>query len=89
MLNMNIEYIGRLHEAEKTRRFAGKVYDRIARPSRIMLFAFIAAAGVVEVLSCLRGGHLDYYLVFLLALLFSNISQYVSTICVSTSLNNS
>ena len=70
MLNMNIGYTGRLHEAEKTRRFAGKVYDRIARPSRIMLFAFIAAAGVVEVLSYLRGGHLDYYLVFLLALIF-------------------
>jgi hypothetical protein len=70
MLNMNIEYTGRLHEVEKIRRFAGKVYDRIARPSRIMLFAFIAAAGVVEVLSYLRRGHLDYYLVFLLALIF-------------------
>ncbi len=70
MLNMNIEYTGRLHEAEKTRRFAGKVYDRIARPLRIMLFAFIAVGGVTMVLSCLRGGHLDYYLVFLLALIF-------------------
>ena len=69
MPNMNIEYTGRLHEAEKTRRFAGKVYDRIARLSRIMLFAFIAAAGVVEVLSYLRGGHLDLYLLFLLALI--------------------
>ena len=70
MSDMNIEYTGRLHEVEKIRRFAGKVYDRIARPSRIMLFAFIAAAGVVEVLSYLRRGHLDYYLVFLLALIF-------------------
>ncbi len=59
MLNMNIGYTGRLHEAEKTRRFAGKVYDRIARPLRIMLFAFIAVGGVTMVLSCLRGGHLD------------------------------
>ena len=67
---MNIEYTGRLHEAEKTRRFAGKVYDRIARQSRILFFALIAAAGVVEVLSCLRGGHLDYYHVFLFALIF-------------------
>ena len=67
---MNIEYTGRLYDAAKLRRFAGKVYDRVARPSRIMLFAFIAAAGVVEVLSYLRRGHLDYYLVFFLALIF-------------------
>ena len=70
MLNMNIGYTGRLHEAEKTRRFAGKVYDRIARPSRIVLFAFIVVGLAAEVMAYLRGGHLDYYLVFLLALIF-------------------
>ena len=69
MSDMNIEYTGRLYDAAKVRRFAGKVYDRVARPSRIMLFAFIAVAGVVEVLSYLRGGHLDLYLLFWLALI--------------------
>lgn len=70
MSDMNIEYTGRLYDATMVRRFAGKVYDRVARASRIMLFTFIAAGGVVEVMSYLRGGHLDYYLVFLLALIF-------------------
>ena len=69
MPNMNIEYTGRLHEAEKTRRFAGKVYDRVARASRIMLSVFIVVGLAAEVTAYLRGGHLDLYLLFLLALI--------------------
>ena len=66
---MNIEYTGRLYDAAKVRRFAGKVYDRVARSSRIMLSVFIVVGLAVEVMAYLRGGHLDLYLLFLLALI--------------------
>ena len=69
MSDMNIEYTGRLYDAAKLRRFAGKVYDRVARSSRIMLSVFIVVGLVAEVLAYLRGGHLDLYLLFLLALI--------------------
>ena len=69
MSDMNIEYTGRLYDAAKVRRFAGKVYDRVARSSRIMLFVFIVVGLAAEVLAYLRGGHLDLYLLFLLALI--------------------
>ena len=69
MLNMNIEYTGRLYEAAKVRRFAGKVYDRVARASRIMLSVFIVVGLAAEVMAYLRGGPLDLYLLFLLALI--------------------
>ena len=70
MSDMDIEYTGRLYDAAKVRRFAGKVYDRVARLSRIMLSVFIVVGLAAEVMAYLRGGHLDYYLVFLLALIF-------------------
>lgn len=70
MSDMNIEYTGRLYDAAKVRRFAGKVYDRVARASRIMLSVFIVVGLAAEVLAYLRGGHLDLYLLFLLALIF-------------------
>ena len=70
MSDMNIEHTGRLYDAEKTRRFAGKVYDRIARASRITIYLFIAVCFAAETLLYLRGGHLDYYLIFILGLLF-------------------
>ena len=63
MLEMNIEYTGRLYDAAKVRRFAGKVYDRVARSSRIMLSVFIVVGLAAEVLAYLRGGYLDLYLV--------------------------
>ena len=66
---MNIEYTGRLYDAAKLRRFAGKVYDRVARSSRIMLSVCIVVGLAAEVLAYLRGGHLDLYLLFLLALI--------------------
>ena len=66
---MNIGYTGRLYDAARVRRFAGKVYDRVARSSRIMLFVFIVVGLAAEVLAYLRGGHLDLYLLFLLALI--------------------
>ena len=69
MLNMNIEYTGRLYDAAKLRRFAGKVYDRVARSLRIMLSVFIVVGLAAEVMAYLRGGHLDLYLLFLLALI--------------------
>ena len=69
MSDMNIEYTGRLYDAAKVRRFAGKVYDRVARSSRIMLSVFIVMGLAAEVLAYLRGGHLDLYLLFLLALI--------------------
>ena len=69
MSDMNIEYTGRLYDAAKLRRFAGKVYDRVARSSRIMLSVFIVMGLAAEVLAYLRGGHLDLYLLFLLALI--------------------
>ena len=69
MSDMNIEYTGRLYDAAKLRRFAGKVYDRVARSSRIMLSVFIVVGLAAEVLAYLRGGHLDLYLLFLLALI--------------------
>ena len=69
MSDMNIEYTGRLYDAAKVRRFAGKVYDRVARSSRIMLSVFIVVGLAVEVMAYLRGGHLDLYLLFLLALI--------------------
>ena len=69
MSDMNIEYTGRLYDAAKVRRFAGKVYDRVARASRIMLSVFIVVGFAVEVMAYLRGGHLDLYLLFLLALI--------------------
>lgn len=69
MSDMNIEYTGRLYDAAKVRRFAGKVYDRVARASRIMLSVFIVVGLAVEVMAYLRGGHLDLYLLFLLALI--------------------
>ena len=69
MLDMNIEYTGRLYDAAKLRRFAGKVYDRVARASRIMLSVFIVVGLAAEVMAYLRGGHLDLYLLFLLALI--------------------
>ena len=69
MSDMNIEYTGRLYDAAKIRRFAGKVYDRVARSSRIMLSVFIVMGLAAEVLAYLRGGHLDLYLLFLLALI--------------------
>ena len=69
MSDMNIEYTGRLYDAAKVRRFAGKVYDRVARSSRIMLSVFIVVGLAAEVLAYLRGGHLDLYLLFLLALI--------------------
>ena len=65
---MNIEYTGRLYEAAKLRRFAGKVYDRIVRPSRIMIYIFCVVGLAAEVLMYLRGGHLDYYLLFFFAI---------------------
>ena len=69
MSDMNIEYTGRLYDAAKVRRFAGKVYDRVARSSRIMLSVFIVMGLAAEALAYLRGGHLDLYLLFLLALI--------------------
>ena len=69
MLEMNIEYTGRLYDAAKVRRFAGKVYDRVARSSRIMLSVFIVVGLAAEVMAYLRGGYLDLYLLFLLALI--------------------
>lgn len=66
---MNIEYTGRLYDAAKLRRFAGKVYDRVARSSRIMLSLLIVVGLAAEVMAYLRGGHLDLYLLFLLALI--------------------
>ena len=69
MFGMNIEYTGRLYDAAKLRRFAGKVYDRVARSSRIMLSVFIVVGLAAEVMAYLRGGHLDLYLLFLLALI--------------------
>ena len=69
MSDMNIEYTGRLYDAAKVRRFAGKVYDRVARASRIMLSVFIVMGLAAEVMAYLRGGHLDLYLLFLLALI--------------------
>ena len=69
MSDMNIEYTGRLYDAAKVRRFAGKVYDRVVRSSRIMLSVFIVVGLAAEVLAYLRGGHLDLYLLFLLALI--------------------
>ena len=66
---MNIEYTGRLYDAAKLRRFAGKVYDRVARSTRIMLSVFIVMGLAAEVMAYLRGGHLDLYLLFLLALI--------------------
>ena len=69
MSDMNIEYTGRLYEAAKVRRFAGKVYDRVARASRIMLSVFIVVGLAAEVLAYLRSGHLDLYLLFLVALI--------------------
>ena len=69
MSDMNIEYTGRLYDAAKLRRFAGKVYDRVARSARIMLSVFIVMGLAAEVLAYLRGGHLDLYLLFLLALI--------------------
>ena len=69
MSDMNIEYTGRLYDAAKLRRFAGKVYDRVARSSRIMLSVFIVVGLAAEVMAYLRGGHLDLYLLFLLALI--------------------
>ena len=69
MSDLNIEYTGRLYDAAKLRRFAGKVYDRVARSSRIMLSVFIVVGLAAEVLAYLRGGHLDLYLLFLLALI--------------------
>ena len=69
MSDMNIEYTGRLYDAAKVRRFAGKVYDRVARASRIMLSVFIVVGLAAEVMAYLRGGHLDLYLLFLLALI--------------------
>ena len=69
MSDMNIEYTGRLYDAAKLRRFAGKVYDRVARSSRIMLSVCIVVGLAAEVLAYLRGGHLDLYLLFLLALI--------------------
>ena len=67
---MNIECTGRLYDAAKIRRFAGKVYDRIARAAWIMIYAFIAVSLLFEALAYLRGRYLDYYLLFILALLF-------------------
>ncbi len=69
MSDMNIEYTGRLYDAAKARRFAGKVYDRVARSSRIMLSVFIVMGLAAEVMAYLRCGHLDLYLLFLLALI--------------------
>ena len=69
MSDMNIEYTGRLYDAAKLRRFAGKVYDRVARSLRIMLSVFIVMGLAAEVMAYLRGGHLDLYLLFLLALI--------------------
>ena len=69
MSDMNIEYTGRLYDAAKLRRFVGKVYDRVARSSRIMLSVFIVVGLAAEVMAYLRGGHLDLYLLFLLALI--------------------
>lgn len=69
MSDMNIEYTGRLYDTAKVRRFAGKVYDRVARSSRIMLSVFIVVGLAAEVMAYLRGGHLDLYLLFLLALI--------------------
>ena len=69
MSDMNIEYTGRLYDAAKLRRFAGKVYDRVARSARIMLSVFIVMGLAAEVMAYLRGGHLDLYLLFLLALI--------------------
>ena len=66
---MNIEYTGRLYDAAKVRRFAGKVYDRVARSSRIMLSVFIVVGLAAEVMAYLRGGHLDLYPLLLLALI--------------------
>ena len=70
MSEMNIEYTGRLYDAAKVRRFAGKVYDRVARSSRIMLSVFIVMGLAAEVLAYLRGGHLDLYPLLLLVLIF-------------------
>ena len=69
MSDMNIEYTGRLYDAAKVRRFAGKVYDRVARSSRIMLSVFIVVGLAAEVMAYLRGGHLDLYPLLLLALI--------------------
>ena len=58
---MNIEYTGR-YDAAAAKRFAGKVYDRVARGMLVSIYVLLAVCAVVEVLQLVNGGRFSYCL---------------------------
>ena len=58
---MNIEYTGK-YDAVAAKRFAGKVFDRVARGMSVFCYAFLVLCAAFEVLMLVRWGVFSYYL---------------------------
>ena len=61
---MNIEFTGK-YDAVATKRFAGKVFDRIVRRILIFCYVFLAACVALEALTFVRSGRFDFHFLFL------------------------
>ena len=66
---MNIEFTGK-YDAVATKRFAGKVYDRIARGMWVFGCVFFAVCAVVEALQLVSGRGFNYCLLAIAVVLF-------------------
>ena len=66
---MNIEFTGK-YDAVATKRFAGKVYDRIARGMWVFGCVFFAVCAVVEALQLVSGRGFSYSLLAIAVVLF-------------------
>ena len=69
---MNIEFTGK-YDAVATKRFAGKVYDRIARGMWVFGCVFFAVCAVVEALQLVSGRGFNYCLLAIAVVLFWSI----------------
>ena len=69
---MNIEFTGK-YDAEAAKRFAGKVYDRIARGMWVFGCVFFAVCAVVEALQLVSGRGFNYCLLAIAVVLFWSI----------------
>ena len=58
---MNIEYTGK-YDAVAAKRFAGKVFDRVARGMSVFCYAFLVLCAAFEVFMLVRWGVFNYYL---------------------------
>ena len=64
---MKSEFTGKF-DAAATKRFAGKVFDRIVRGTMTFCYMFFAACAALEAMMLVRGGRLDLYPILFFAI---------------------